>query len=247
MLTLLAGCDAPAPGNGAAGPPPTRAVARTVLETEESARFRMAARQLFGALEAPACGTPGSDSRDAQLAPERAATAAFEARLGTTGAAFQLAVARADARYRLDCRSDGRRRVEMVRAQVAGALAELWKLLPRLDQVPVQEPIPARAVAYRDLVRRLVFTVQPQCALARNTADSWILAPALEAVRQYQARLPGPVHRHHYAIAKSDVDLAQSMTMVECATPSDAPADRLRGDLLADVRRQIAALEAIRL
>jgi len=244
MLTLLAGCDAPVPGNQAAEPPRRpRAIARTVLETEESARFRMAARQVYGALEAPACGTSSSASSDMRLVPERAAIAAFEARLGTTGAAFQLAVARADARYRLDCRGHG----DTTRAQVAGALAELQKLLPRLDQVPVQESIPARAAEYRDLVRRLVFTVQPQCALSRGTADSSILAPALEAVRQYQARLPDPVHRHHYAIAKADVDLEQSMTLVECAAPSDAPAERLRADLLADVRRQVAALEAIRL
>jgi hypothetical protein len=251
-LILLAGCDAPAPGNSAAVSSTPKAIARTVLETEESARFRLAARQLYAALDAPSCGASKGVDRKAQLEPERAALKAFEGRLGTTGAAFQLAVARADARYQLGCRSDGdiafaRTHVERTREEVASSLAELQKLLPRLDQVPVQEPIPARSAEYRDLVRKLVTAVQPRCTLSSGASDAEILAPSLEAVRQFQAGLPGAAYRHHYAIAKADVDLEQSMTLVECAAPSHDSPDRLRDGLLADVRRQIAALHAIRL
>ncbi|MFS2110474.1 hypothetical protein ACCC88_12345 [Sphingomonas sp. Sphisp140] len=238
MLALLAGCDAPMPGNRAAERQQAPAIARTVVETEESARFRLAARELYAALDAPACGI----DRPERLAPERAAVKAFEDRLGTTGAAFQLAVARADARFQPSCRSDGD-----IREKVAGHLAELWKLLPRLDQVPVQEPIPARSAEYRALVRKLVTAVQPQCPLSGTAADAGILAPALDAVRRFQASLPGTAYRHHYAIVRADVDLEQSMTLVECVAPSRVSPDRLRDDLLADVRRQIAALQAIRL
>jgi len=242
MLPLLAGCDAPTPGNKADERPQAPAIARTVVETEESARFRLAARSLYASLDAPACNAPKGLDRRAQLKPERAAIKAFEDRLGTTGAAFQLAVARADAQFQPSCRSDGD-----IREKVASNLADLWKLLPRLDQVPVQEPIPARSAEYRALVRKLVTAVQPQCPLSGTAADAGILAPALEAVRWFQASLPGTAYRHHYAIAKADVDLEQSTTMVECAAPARVSPDRLRDDLLADVRRQIAALQAIRL
>lgn len=242
MLALLAGCDAPTPGNKAAERQQAPAIARTVVETEESARFRLAARQLYAALDAPWCGAPKGFDGKAGLAPERAAVKAFEDRLGTTGAAFQLAVARADARFQPGCRSDGD-----IREKVAGNLAELWKLLPRLDQVPVQEPIPARSAEYRALVRRLVRSVQPLCPLSGGAPDAGILAPSLDAVRRFQASRPGTAYRHHYAIAKADVDLEQSMTLVECAAPSRVSPDRLGDELLADVRRQIAALQAIRL
>ena len=251
MLVALAGCDAPG-GNSTATLPQPKAIARTVLESEDSARFRMAARKLYGALGAPSCNAPKGFDRTAQLKPERAAISAFEGRLGTTAAAFQLAVARADAEYQLGCWNDGdiafaRKHVEMTREDVADSLAVLQGLLPRLDQVPVSEPIPARSAEFRDLVRRLISAVQPRCALARNAPNEAILAPVLDAVRQFQARLSGAVYRHHYAIAKADVDLEQSMTIVECAAPSkDVPA-KIRDALLAEVRKQIAALEAIRL
>lgn len=249
-LVLLAGCDAPAPDNSATVSPQPRAIARTVLETEESARFRLAARELYIALDAPSCGAPKGFDRKAQLKPEHAATKAFEDRLGTTGAAFQLAVARADAQRQLGCWNDGdiafaRMHVDMTRERVASSLVTLRQLLPRLDQVPVQEPIPARSAEYRDLVCKLVTAVQPRCPLSRGGSDAEILAPSLEAVRQFQAGLPGAAYRHHYAIAKADVDLEQSMTLVECAEPSPVSPDRLRDDLLTDVRRQIAALQAI--
>lgn len=251
-LVLLAGCDAPAPGNSAAAPPQPKAIARTVLETEESARFRLAARELYIALDTPSCGAPKGFDRKVRLEPERAAIKAFEDRLGTTGAAFQLAVARADAQRQLGCWNDGgiafaKRHVDMTREQVASSLVTLRQLLPRLDQVPVQEPIPARSAEYRDLVRKLVTAVQPRCPLSSGGSDAEILAPSLEAVRQFQAGLPGAAYRHHYAIAKADVDLEQSMTLLECAAPSNDRSDKIRGDLLTDVRRQIAALQAIRL
>jgi hypothetical protein len=239
IFALLSGCDTPAPGNSAAGAPQPRAIARTVLETEESARFRLAARELYSALGTLPCSSPKG------LEPERAALKAFEARLGTTGAAFQLAVAQADIRYRPECPNNGP--LDEVRARIADNLAILWKLLPRLDQVPVQEPIPARSAEYRALVGKLVTTVQPLCTLSSQATDAEILAPSLDAVRQFQARLPGAAYRHHYAIAKADVDLEQSMAVVDCMTPLEKSPDRLRDDILADVRRQIAALQAIRL
>jgi len=252
MLVALAECDSP--GNVADPQPQPQAkpIARTVLESEDSAKFRMAARRLYASLGMPSCDAPAGFDRKAQLEPERTAVAAFEARLGTSGAAFQLAIARADAEYALGCWSDGdiafaRKHVEMTREDVAGSLASLRALLPSLDRGPVHEPIPARSTAFRGLARRLVETVQPQCQLADGAANEAILAPALELVRQFQARLPDAVHRHHYAIAKADVDLEQSMTLVECAGPSRASPDRVRDELLADVHRQIAALQAIRL
>jgi len=252
MLALPAGCDAPAPGNKAAERPQAPAIARTVVETEESAQFRLAARTLYASLDTPACSVPRGFDREAQLKPERAAVKAFEARLGTTGAAFQLAVARADAHYSPGCWNDAdiafaRIHLDMTRKDVARSLAELQRLLPRLDQVPVQEPIPARSAEFRARIRQLVGTVQPSCALARGDSDAEILAPALEAVRQYQAGLPDAVHRHHYAIAKADADLERSTTITECMAPSPTSPGQVQRVLLADVRRQIAALQAIRL
>lgn len=251
LLAALAGCDAPA-GNSAAAPPEPKAIARTVVETKESAEFRLAARQLYTALDAPGCRPLKGFDRKAQLAPEYAATKAFEAWLGTTGAAFQLAIARADAQYRAACPSHydlavAKNQAEMAREKVASRIITLRQLLPALDQVPVQEPIPARSAEFRYLARGLVTSVQPLCPLASGTADAEILAPSLETVRQFQAGLPDAVHRHHYAIAKADVDLEQSMTLVECAAPSKEAPGKIRDDLLADVRKQIAALEAIRL
>ncbi|MDG2534893.1 hypothetical protein P6144_14630 [Sphingomonas sp. HITSZ_GF] len=250
MLVALVGCDTP--GNVAEPRPQAKPIASTVLESEDSAKFRMAARKLYVSLGRPSCDAPAGFDRKALLVPEHAAIKAFEARLGTTGAAFQLAIARADAEYQRGCWSDGdaafaRKHVEMTREDVAGGLAALRALLPRLDRGPVHESIPTGSAAFRSLARRLVQTVQPLCRLARGVPNETILAPALELVRQFQARLPDAVHRHHYAIAKADVDLEQSMTLVECAAPSGQPATLLRDDLLADVRRQIAALEQVRL
>lgn len=214
--------------------------------------FRDIARQMYGNLAMPSCGTPPGFDRESMLKPDRQAIALFERDLSSTPAARHLELAREDANYDLSpssCWADddpafAKIHVGMVHNSVRPGVSSLRKLAPAVDPLPT-EAAPSNAVAFRSEVRNLIQWTLPLCSYTSKGSNESVFAAARKAIGLFEARLKGTPYALQYSVAKEDASYRRSQTTAECDEPGNEPVAKLSVEILASAKKQIARLEGL--
>ena len=221
---------------------------------DEGAAFRAVAREMYVSLGQPSCEPRGGFERRTYLAEPMAAVATLEARLQNKPASSHLAIAREDARYEImqnqSCWSDTSREwmvrhLEMTKADVGAALPVLQSEAPKLTALPTGNSAPAKAPAFRHLVRQLLASVRPLCPVSALLSNDEALAPARERVERLRDDLAGTPFAAHLAIAEADASYEASQTIVECGQPSAENGIQLRSRLGQEAERQIIKIRKL--
>ncbi|RYY24419.1 MAG: hypothetical protein EOP62_17055 [Sphingomonadales bacterium] len=164
------------------------------------------------------------------LAAEIAQLRAFEAK-ATRPAASHLRSAREDLEYERDvgtigCWADddpafAAKHIEMARENVLTDLKELGRLGPGLHSLKPSAVDPAKAAAFRLLVRNLIDAMTPLCGPPRAYA---LMTELDSEVARLRDRLASTDFAVHFAVAEADAKTLRSQTTAECADPgSETP------------------------
>ena len=207
---------------------------------------------MYDSLRKPSCKAPPGFERAEMLKDDYYAVRHFEEQTEETPAQLHLQIASDDAAFEQandeDCWMEysdsvsANKHVEMTREDVRGALERLRAIAPTLHVVSQNVVTAKNAPMFRYLVRRLVSFSRPLCPLTTRADNNQVMEPVLNEIGRFRDTLEGTQYFNNFDVAQADTAYELSITMVECAAPSQIEPTVISQRAIADARHQVAAL-----